>query len=57
MSKPLTVEGELFDRLAALLRVVEEAIESGDWKIDGACDPDPYIYAAKVAINRAKDSA
>lgn len=29
--------------LADLLSVVEQAIESGDWKVDGACDPDASI--------------
>jgi hypothetical protein len=36
------------EALADLLEAVELAIYSGDWKVDGACDPD-------VAIQRAKD--
>ena len=54
MSRPMTVEQELLDRLTALLECVEDAIRAGDWKVDGACDPDPYIYGAKVAIQRVK---
>ena len=35
--------------LKELLEAVEHAIEIGDWKVDGRCDPD-------LAINRAKEA-
>ena len=36
--------------LEELLDVVESAIRSGDWKVDGACDPDSAIASAKKAL-------
>jgi hypothetical protein len=30
-----------------LLKAVVAAIESGDWKVDGACDPTVYIVRLK----------
>ncbi len=37
------------EALKDLLEAVEHAIEIGDWKVDGRCDPD-------LAINRAKEA-
>lgn len=37
------------DVLQDLLEAVEAAIQAGDWKVDGACDPD-------LAIRRAKET-
>jgi len=37
------------EALKDLLKIVEHAIEIGDWKVDGRCDPD-------LAINRAKEA-
>ena len=42
---------EIKARLSALLGVVEHAIEAGDWKVDGACDPDLAIFAARRALD------
>jgi hypothetical protein len=38
------------EALADLLEAVEAAIEAGDWKVDGACDPDLAIRQAKQAL-------
>lgn len=38
------------DELKDLLEAVEAAIASGDWKVDGACDPDAVIQRAKKAL-------
>lgn len=38
--------------LIKLLDVVEAAIKSGDWKVDGACDPDSAIASAKKALEQ-----
>lgn len=36
-----------------LLEAIEDAIESGDWKVDGASDPDSLItYAHKYLRSR-----
>ena len=41
------------DPLARLVETVERAIESGDWKVDGACDPDSDLeYARHVLRSR-----
>lgn len=44
---------DLLDALTDLLDGVESAIKAGDWKVDGACDPDVVIARAKEAINKA----
>lgn len=36
--------------LADLLNVVEQAIKSGDWKVDGACDPDWSMQRAEECL-------
>ena len=38
------------EALKELLDIVEAAIQSGDWKVDGACDPDLVIRRAKKAL-------
>jgi hypothetical protein len=35
-----------------LLRVVEAAIKSGDWKVDGACDPDSALFRLRYALSQ-----
>jgi len=42
------------DALFHLLDVVEAAIKSGDWKVDGACDPDSAIHQAKEAMKHTR---
>lgn len=32
------------------LEAIEAAIKSGDWKVDGACDPDMAITALREAL-------
>lgn len=34
-----------------LISVMEAAIYAGDWKVDGACDPDHDLVRAKKLIN------
>jgi hypothetical protein len=36
------------------LEVIEAAIESGDWQIDGACDPSMAIHSLYEAIAEAE---
>jgi len=38
------------EALKELLETVEEAIQAGDWKVDGACDPDLVIRRSKEAL-------
>ena len=38
------------EALQDLLEIVEAAIVSGDWKIDGVCDPDAAIQRAREAL-------
>ena len=33
------------------LEAIESAIKSGDWKVDGACDPDMAIVALRDALS------
>ena len=33
--------------IVALVEVIESAIASGDWKVDGACDPADALYDAE----------
>ena len=42
------------EELKDLLEAVEAAIASGDWKVDGACDPDLVIQRAKKAIRKTE---
>src|SRR5690606_13228670 len=47
------------ERLAKLLRELSEvcraAIKAGDWKVDGACDPDSLLSRADAAIDEAME--
>ena len=38
------------EELKDLLEAVETAIASGDWKVDGACDPDAVIQRARNVL-------
>ena len=40
------------DALARLVETTEKAIESGDWKVDGACDPDSDLEYARHVLRR-----
>lgn len=48
------VNTELLDALKGLLEGVTEAINAGDWRVDGACDPEIDIERAKTAIKKAE---
>ena len=37
-----------------LVEVMESAINSGDWKVDGACDPTMVLIRAKKHIEESK---
>lgn len=52
-AKLIAAAPEMLDALADLLDGVESAIKSGDWKVDGACDPEMSINRAKAAIAKA----
>ena len=43
------------EALKDLLEVVEAAIQSGDWKVDGACDPDLAIRRAREALAQEQE--
>jgi hypothetical protein len=42
----------LREAAAGLLTVVVSAIEAGDWKVDGACDPHVEIIRLKNALGK-----
>ena len=44
---------DLLASVDALLEVAIQAIESGDWKVDGACDPDMALKQDRAAIAKA----
>lgn len=44
----------LREAASGLLEAVESAIESGDWKVDGACDPAVEIIRLKNALTNPK---
>ena len=45
---------ELLEALTNLLCAVDTAIAAGDWKIDGACEPELDILRARAAIAKAE---
>lgn len=38
---------DVVDELFVLVKIVEQAIESGDWKVDGRCDPTMLLNRIK----------
>jgi hypothetical protein len=40
----------MIEVLKQALNVIEAAIKAGDWKVDGACDPDNVIHGLRQAI-------
>jgi hypothetical protein len=42
--------------LAEGIELVRAAIESGDWEVDGACDPSAWLARAEQAISSASES-
>ena len=44
---------DLLEALKNLLEAGIDAINAGDWRVDGACDPDVDIARAKTAIAKA----
>ena len=40
----------MIEVLKQALEVIETAIKAGDWKVDGACDPDNVIHGLRQAI-------
>lgn len=42
------------EELKDLLEAVETAIASGDWKVDGACDPDSVIQRARKILKETE---
>jgi len=47
----MSVEGDMEDSVVVgLIEVMEQAIRSGDWVVDGACDPDSILNHAKQQL-------
>lgn len=44
---------ELLEALRSLRATCRQAINSGDWKVDGACDPDMDFMRADAVIAKA----
>ena len=44
---------DLLEAIKGLLESVTDAINAGDWKVDGVCDPDIDIQRANAAIAKA----
>ena len=40
----------MIEAMKQALEVIETAIKAGDWKVDGACDPDNVIHGLRQAI-------
>ena len=38
--------------IASLCDVVNMAIESGDWQVDGSCDPSLYLAMAEARLEQ-----
>lgn len=51
MEEKTTKEAKLKLCIENLISVIETAIYAGDWKVDGACDPDIDLIRAKKLIN------
>ncbi len=45
--------GQALAVLVSLVECVESAIDSGDWKVDGACDPSLFIDVACALLRDA----
>lgn len=45
---------DLFEILRELSEVCRAAIKAGDWKVDGACDPDSLLSRADATIEAAR---
>lgn len=39
--------------ILALVETIEQAIEIGDWKVDGRCDPDMILAFAKEHLKKS----
>ncbi len=40
------------EHIANLVNIMQQAIKSGDWKVDGACDPDTYLSIAEARLEQ-----
>lgn len=38
--------------IAGLVNCMKQAIQSGDWKVDGACDPDTDLMRAEHYLRK-----
>ncbi len=36
--------------MAALVNIIKAAIKRGDWKVDGACDPDQVLKFSEIYL-------
>ena len=46
----------MIEVLKQALELIETAIKSGDWIVDGACDPDKVIHGLRQAIAELIDT-
>jgi hypothetical protein len=46
---------DLLESVRELCEAMESAIKAGDWKVDGACDPELALRRAELAIKKAID--
>lgn len=47
----------LLAQLSDLVEIVEQAIQSGDWIVDGCCDPDITLSKAKYILDQLFSAA
>lgn len=51
MKRSTRIDSEIANTLMRLIQLVQHAIERGDWKVDGACDPELLLSRAAHQIN------
>lgn len=51
------VNKELLETLKGLQEIVKAATASGDWVVDGSCDPDALMLHAEAVTTKASGSA
>lgn len=53
----IAAASNLLEALVDLREIVAAAIRAGDWKVDGACDPDAALNRSAAAIAKARGEA
>ena len=49
------MDNDAYTQISDMLDIMEQAIKSGDWKVDGACDPDMIMRRAEDMLSRGID--